>query len=370
MNKKIIPLIVGIVVLGIISYFTYDYIEDKLKTDEGIIEASGIIEVTTVTLKAKTASTLNELKLSEGQTVKEGEVIAEMDDSIMGKKIKLTRAEIEVAKTQIDAAILEYNNRVELAEKQVELSKSSKEYLATYHHYIYYDEPLSITESESESTSTSIMDSPLQGETETETEGYSISTSINYPGPSQKKSVRAQLQDAINQYDLALLKLKQAKKNDISIKLAEDNLKVIKAKLDLYEQQLKDYKITSPIEGVVLDKFAEEGEYLLPGSPVYEIANLYEVTCNIYVPEDKYGKIFLNQKAIVKVDSYPNEEFTGYVSKISDEAEFTPKNIQTREERVTTVYKITITIDNPYLKLKPGMPADVVIRLGFDFNQN
>ena len=100
---------------------------------------------------------------------------------------------------------------------------------------------------------------------------------------------------------------------------------------------------------------------MLPGAPVMEIADLSEVICDIYIPENKYGKVFLGQEVILTVDSYPEEKFEGIVSRIADEAEFTPKNIQTKDDRVTTVYRITISIDNTDMKLKAGMPADVVI---------
>jgi HlyD family secretion protein len=170
-----------------------------------------------------------------------------------------------------------------------------------------------------------------------------------------------QLEDAVNKYKLAKLKLKQVQENDIQIKIAEKNLDTVKAQLDLYCEQLEQLKIISPINGIVLNKLSEAGEYLLPGTQIYEIGDLYNVTCNIYIPEDKYGKVFLDQKVTLMVDSYPEEEFYGHITKVSDKAEFTPKNIQTKEDRVITVYKITISIKNPELKLKPGMPADVVI---------
>jgi HlyD family secretion protein len=160
---------------------------------------------------------------------------------------------------------------------------------------------------------------------------------------------------------MAELKLKQVKENNTQVIIAEKNLDVVKTQLELYKEQLDELNITSPIDGIILNKFAEEGEYLLPGTPVYEVADLYNVECSIYIPEDEYGKIFLNQKTALYVDSYPGEQFTGTITKISNKAEFTPKNIQTKEDRVTTVYKITISIKNPELKLKPGMPVDVSI---------
>jgi len=194
-----------------------------------------------------------------------------------------------------------------------------------------------------------------------DTTGTSTSTSTSYAGLAQKESVRMQLEESINQYKMAELKLKQVKENNSQISIAEKNLDVVKAQLGLYAEQLDELNIISPIDGIILNKFAEEGEYLLPGTPVYEVADLYNVKCDIYIPEDEYGKIFLNQKTVLNIDSYPGEQFTGYVTKISDKAEFTPKNIQTKEDRVTTVYKITISIKNSDLKLKPGMPVDVSI---------
>ncbi len=363
MKKRILPLILIIIALAVISYFTYDYIKGKTVKNSNITEASGIIEVSTVTLSTPTGTKLAEAGYDEGNSIKANEIVARMDDSLIEKQIEITTANIEAAVTQIDAAETQYNENIELAEEAVEESESAKEYMSTYHHFVYYDQSLSITESESETHSTSTSESMLQGKTETDSDSSSTSSSITYAGDAQKQSVRLQLQEAINQYNMALLKLKQAKENNMPIKIAEDNLKIARAQLELYQQQLDDLNITSPIEGIILNKLAEEGEYLLPGSPIYEIGDLYNVYCNIYIPEDTYGKIFLNQKAVLTVDSYPDTEFAGFVSKISDKAEFTPKNIQTKEERITTVYKITISIKNPDLKLKPGMPADVVINI-------
>jgi len=363
MKKRILPLVLIIITLTVISYFTYDYIKGKTTKDYGVIEASGVIEVKTVTLSSPAGAKLVEAEYDEGDSIEADKIVAKMDDSLIEKQIEITRANIEAAITQIEAAQLQYDQNIELAEETVKQSESIKEYMSTYHHYIYYNEPLTITESESETSSTSTTESLLQGKTETDSDSQSTSSSTSYAGSAQKQSVRLQLEEAINQYNLALLRLKQAKENNLSIKIAEDNLEIARVQLELYQQQLDDLNIKTPIKGIVLNKFAEEGEYLLPGAPIYEIGDLYNVYCNIYIPEDKYGKIFLNQKAILTVDSYPDTEFTGFVNKISNKAEFTPKNIQTKEERVTTVYKITISVKNPELKLKPGMPADVVINI-------
>lgn len=372
MRKKILPLALIIAALAIISYFIYDYISDRLKEDPSVIEASGIIEITTVTLSSPSSGKLKEVFFEESDTVGSGDIVATMDTQLIEKQIDITRANIAAAQTQLDAAMMGYDQAVELSEKSLELAGEIKGQMLLYNHYIYYDEPLTVTSSESTSSqATSFEYSGSQqllnaGTTGSNTSGSSDSTSVSYPGPSQKQSVRVQLQDALNQYDLALLRLKQAMENDLAVKMAEDHLNIARVQLELYKQQLKELEIVSPSEGTIINRFAEPGEYLLPGSPVFEIGKLLEVTCDIYIPENKYGMIFPGQEVILSVDSYPGEEFKGSVLKIADEAEFTPKNIQTKDDRVTTVYRITIFIDNPDMKLKAGMPADVVINTSFE----
>jgi multidrug resistance efflux pump len=118
-------------------------------------------------------------------------------------------------------------------------------------------------------------------------------------------------------------------------------------------------QIRSPINGVVLDRLVEPGEVVAPGSTVLNVADLTSLTLTVYVPEDLYGQFFLGQTYDLRVDSFPGETFTGEVSHIADQAEFTPRNVQTVEGRKATVYAIRLTISNPDLALKPGMPADL-----------
>ncbi len=122
-------------------------------------------------------------------------------------------------------------------------------------------------------------------------------------------------------------------------------------------------KVRCPIDGVVLDKNYEQGERALAGSTLLTIGDLTKPTLTIYVPEDQYGKINLGQTYPVTVDSFPGRVFTGTVSHIADQAEFTPRNVQTVQGRKDTVYAVKLALDNPDLALKPGMPADVTIAL-------
>jgi HlyD family secretion protein len=118
-------------------------------------------------------------------------------------------------------------------------------------------------------------------------------------------------------------------------------------------------RITSPIDGVVLERLVEPEEFAPPGSTVMVVAQLDDLTLKVYVPENRYGQISLGQTYPVAVDSFPGETFHGKVSMISDKAEFTPRNVQTKDSRQTTVYAVKLALEPSGGKLKPGMPADV-----------
>lgn len=118
-------------------------------------------------------------------------------------------------------------------------------------------------------------------------------------------------------------------------------------------------RINSPIDGVVLERLVEPGETTTPGATLMVVSNLNELTLTVFVPEDRYGHILLGQTYPVMVDSFPDQTFKGTVSHIADKAEFTPRNVQTVNNRKTTVFAIKLSLEASDGKLKPGMPADV-----------
>ena len=118
-------------------------------------------------------------------------------------------------------------------------------------------------------------------------------------------------------------------------------------------------KIVSPINGVVLERLVEPGELAIPNATLITVCNLDELTLTVYVPEDRYGMITLGESVPVTADSFPGQEFNGTVSYIADQAEFTPRNVQTTDSRKSTVYAIKLDLDPSGGLLKPGMPADV-----------
>ena len=110
---------------------------------------------------------------------------------------------------------------------------------------------------------------------------------------------------------------------------------------------------------MILTRNIEPGEYVQPGAAALSMGNLAQLTITVYVPEDRYGQIHLGQAARVQVDSFGGLKFEAVVTTIADQAEFTPRNVQTVEGRSSTVYAIKLSVTDPQGKLKPGMPADV-----------
>jgi multidrug resistance efflux pump len=143
---------------------------------------------------------------------------------------------------------------------------------------------------------------------------------------------------------------------------AQANIKTAEANLALLDAQMKKLAINAPMDGIILTRNVEPGEFVQPGAVAMTMANLNELTITVYVPEDQYGKISLGQQATVTVDSFAGETFTAEVIHMADQAEFTPRNVQTVEGRSSTVYAIKLKVTDPAGKLKIGMPADVVFK--------
>ncbi len=136
-----------------------------------------------------------------------------------------------------------------------------------------------------------------------------------------------------------------------------------RAQMAQLQKKLNDCTILAPIEGTVVNTFVEPGELVIPGAAVARIADLSEMEINIYVAETLLPRIQLNQQATVEVDAFPGKQFSARVVYLSPTAEFTPKNIQTKDERIKLVFAVKLKIQNPDGSLKAGVPADVTLDL-------
>ncbi|MGE5140914.1 MAG: HlyD family secretion protein [Rudaea sp.] len=143
-----------------------------------------------------------------------------------------------------------------------------------------------------------------------------------------------------------------------SIAVAEAQVQQAEAALNVLQVQAAKMTLKSPVDGIVTRRAFHAGEVAGPGNAILTVTNLDPVSLTIYVPETRLGQIQLGMDVPVAVDSYPEKVFRGKVVLIGSQAEFTPRNVQTKEERVNTVFAVKVELPNPDLELKPGMPAD------------
>jgi HlyD family secretion protein len=186
-----------------------------------------------------------------------------------------------------------------------------------------------------------------------------LSLRVEGARPEQIDQARAGLNLARAGYDLAL-----AGPRPETIEQAQAQLNVANESLRQAQQQLEYTELYAPFDGTVLSKSVEPGEYVNPGSTVVTVGQLDQVWLRAYIIETDLARVSLGQEVQVTTDTYPDRKYTGTISYISDQAEFTPKAVQTPEERVNLMYMIKIELENPNHDLKPGMPADCVIDFG------
>lgn len=200
-----------------------------------------------------------------------------------------------------------------------------------------------------------------RGRVEVANERYYAALSLLYNlqiGPESLEVASAQLgvEQAHNNVAQAEAALGQA---EASVSVADTAVIQAQASLDILDIQLGKLIVTAPSGGVVLSSSVEEGELVQPGITVMVIGELDDLKITVYLAEDVYGQINLGDQAEVQVDSYPDDVFKAEVIQIADQAEYTPRNVQTEEDRRTTVFAIELVVSDHGGKLKPGMPADV-----------
>ncbi|HLW47099.1 MAG TPA: efflux RND transporter periplasmic adaptor subunit [bacterium] len=185
--------------------------------------------------------------------------------------------------------------------------------------------------------------------------------------PIRQEDVRAN-QAAVNQAQAAIANAEAGytvvaqRRQDLAA--AQAQLVQAQAALRAAEIQLGYATVVSPINGVVLTKNVEQGEVVAAGGAIYTLVDPGDMWLRVFIPEDQIGRVRLGQQAEITVDTFAGRQFSAHVSEISSQAEFTPGNVQTKEDRVKLVFGVKLQIDNLYGALKPGMPADATIFVG------
>jgi HlyD family secretion protein len=367
--------------------------QQKAAENSNKIQISGNLELTQVDLSFKTAGRVIELTVREGEWVKKGQVIARLDATQLEQQRARDAAAVSGAQSQYQQlqTSIEYQKatidsdvalrRAELAQAQARLddllagsrsqeigqaqaavtdAKAANDFAKSE-----YERALVLYSREDISTSQRDQAKTRVDSTAAQLRQAEQRLALVQEGPRKEEIVAARAAVARAQAAIAT-----AEANRIEVRRKEEELTGRRAEIDrnratvgMTEAQLADTTIVSPIDGVVLLKAAESGEVVAAGTTIVSIGDLDHPWLRAYVNEPDLGKVHLGGTVSLSTDSFPGKKYEGRISFISSEAEFTPKQIQTKEERVKLVYRLKIEVDNTAHELKNNMPVDAEIAL-------
>jgi len=315
------------VAVGLLAWWRWVAIREDANR---AIRGSGMIEVTEVDVAFEVPGTIAERYVDEGALLDKGEPIARLDD-------KEYRLQVERATAGRAAAEARYRMLLKGPRGQE------------------IDQALAAADA-------------ADSDFETQQREYERAKALfdrNVVSRSEFDKVNSGFADARSRRDRAHAQLDMLKEGSRAEEVEEGRARLREAEksLALAELNLSRCQLFAPLAGRVLSKNREAGETVPAGASIVTIGNLDRPWLNLYIGERDLGKVSLGMKAEVTVDSFPTQPFPGKVTFISDKAEFTPKNIQTQDERVKLVYRVKIEVENRDQALKPGMPADGTISL-------
>ncbi|HTP35791.1 MAG TPA: efflux RND transporter periplasmic adaptor subunit [Candidatus Acidoferrales bacterium] len=364
------------------------------KAPEDRLVVSGNIELTEVDIAFKTAGRLIERTVNEGDSVQKGQVIARLDRdqlvaqreresaSVLSNETQLAQAQtaVELQRATLaadietrcgdlaaaEARLAELKNgsrpqekadahaAVEAAAAELDRSKKDWDRAQT----LYKNDDISTAQRDQYRRNWENAEAMSKSAKERE--------DLVLAGPRQE-----QIQAQQAQVERSRGALKMAEASAIELRRREQELATRRAEIvrtranvTLIDSQLSDTIAASPCDGVVLVKSADVGEVLAPGTSVVTVGDIDHPWVRAYVNETDLGKVKIGAKVKVTTDSFKDKAFNGRISFISSQAEFTPKQIQTQQERVKLVYRIKIDVENPGRELKLNMPVDAEIPLG------
>jgi len=291
-------------------------------------EVSGVIEAVKTEIRAQFQGEIERIEVQEGQAVRRGDLLCVINADKLRLQLDQVKAGLAAAEAKLRLArkgtkkelIAIAENQRDIARKQLELAEKDEQRLARLL-----------------------------------TEG-AIATAQKEKTDLALKAAQEQFASAEENYRMALRGLE---KEEIDIVLAE--IQGLEAQARLLERTLRDAEVRAPSDGTIEVRHVEVGELAAPGTALFGLIDLGRTYVKAYVPESLIGRVKLGNRVAVANDSYPGKVYSGKVDFISDEAEFAPRNIQTKEERVKLVYMVKAYLDNAAGELKPGMPVDVTI---------
>ena len=292
---------------------------------------SGTVEATEVTLSAQAQGELVSIGAREGDRVEKGDVLAQIERDDMELQLEQAEQRLEAANAELDLLLAgarsedltQAEAQLEQAEQALELARKS------YERTQRLSETGSATQSDLDRAETEFKQAQARVSS-ARAQGEKLQ---NMARPEEVRASRARIAEA-------------------------------RAGVERVRRRLSDTVVEAPRAGTITTRAREAGEYVGPGTPLFTLADLSTVYLTIYVPEPSLGRIALGRRAEVFVDGMPERTFEGRVTRIAEEAEFTPKNVQTQDARAQLVFAVEITIDNSEGIFKIGMPADARIATG------
>jgi len=364
------------------------------KAPEDRLVVSGNIELTEVDIAFKTAGRLIERTVNEGDSVQKGQVIARLDRdqlvaqreresaSVLSNETQLAQAQTAVELQRATLAADIETRRGDLAAAEARLAElkngSRPQEKADAHAAVEaaaaeldrskkdWDRAQTLYKNDDISTAQRDQYRRNWENAEAMSKSAKEREDLVLAGPRQE-----QIQAQQAQVERSRGALKMAEASAIELRRREQELATRRAEIvrtranvTLIDSQLSDTIAASPCDGVVLVKSADVGEVLAPGTSVVTVGDIDHPWVRAYVNETDLGKVKIGAKVKVTTDSFKDKAFNGRISFISSQAEFTPKQIQTQQERVKLVYRIKIDVENPGRELKLNMPVDAEIPLG------
>ena len=377
-KRLLIPLVLVALAAGAVTWAVLA----RARNASGVIRLSGNIEVTDAEVSFKIPGRVEKRLFDEGEIVKKGETVAVLDAKDLEAEVAMREAELRLAEAawkelqgsrpeEIEAAKAAWQ-RAEFALRDLEAGPRYQEIQAAEAAQSQAQAEFDRWESEYGRATRLFKQGTITGEEYDRVEAaFGVAKERLREATEKSDLVKAgfrkdrikeaeQARDQAKwEYELVRLGPREEKRDQAKAKWDQ-----AAAALRLAQIRLEYATLASPLSGVVLSKNIEPGEYVSPGTPVVTVGDLEHVWLRAYIMGPDKGRVTLGQKARVRTDTYPDKVYEGRVSFISDEAEFTPKSVQTQKERVKLVYRIKIDIQqNPDMELLPGMPADAEILL-------
>lgn len=325
--KKAIPILLLVAVA--VAAFWY-WRANGEPADPSVLRLSGNIEAHESVLSFKVQGRIAELAVIEGQWVEQGALIARLDDSDYRQQVAVEEAGVRVRESNLALALAGTRRReIEAAEQTLAEAEAELE-----------QRQLDVARAE-----------------------RLFARDVISADERDRAATALKRATAVRDRARERLELAREGSREEEITIARAGFRQAREALELARVRLGHTELRAPRPGVVLVRQAELGEVVAPGSPVVTLGDLENVWLRAYVPQTDLGRVRWGQEAEVRTDSFPDKTYPGRISFIASRAEFTPRTIETQRERVTLVYRIKIDLANPGHELKPGMPADAVIRL-------